>query len=396
MSLKLDNFLGPRQPVIFHLTVTGRCQARCEGCINALSFGRREDFADSWECVPERDARALCELLKKTDGRPAVVAFYGGEPLLAAEKMEAVRRKLRALLNGRPLRFMLYTNGELLSRTLKRHPDLLRDLWLISVSIDGSEGKHERFRRGTSLSRIRENLAALKETMGTPVLMWSTLRDEASLRDCLEEFLRLKARGLCDYFFWHLIETDRPISSFEYFRRRYLSDLAFLLETYLSWLSSGRILPVLPLNELFFFLLSGIRRGHTGCGVERAENFDLQGGRLLPCADLGEEFVLGEIKPSGEIAWCGNPARLSSLVSYRRDLGCEECAAEFYCGGRCPVLIKNSPERARQYCVLTRDLVNLARGALPEVYRLLKKTGLSPEDLYFPYGYLTLFTDVIP
>ncbi len=396
MGPTLETFLGPGRPLILHLTVTGRCQARCEGCINALSFGERRSFAETWECVPERDALALARLIREAGGRPAVVAFYGGEPLLAADRMDAVRKELRARLNGEVVRFMLYTNGELLERTIEGYPELVRDLWLVSVSIDGSEAQHNRFRRGTDLHRIRKNLRVLKAFCAPQVLMWSTLREEASLRDCLGEFLRLHEAGLADYFFWHLIETDRPMADFEAFRQSYLEDLYFLFETYLSWLSRGRILPVLPVNELLFLLLSGIRRGHTGCGVELASNFDLQAGKILPCADLGEDFILAEIEPSGEIRWQGGNGNLKTLVSYREELGCPECPADFYCGGRCPVLVKNSPERARQYCVLTRNLVMLARETLPEVKRLLSRHGLSPEDLYFPYGYLALFTDVVP
>lgn len=352
-----------------------------------------------WESLPERDARALLSLISKTRDHPVVVAFYGGEPLLATEKIEAIRQSLRRALNGRPpLRFMLYTNGELISRTLKRFPELFRDLWLCSVSIDGSEKQHNRFRQGTDLRRIKENLRALKDFGGPRVLMWSTLREEASLRDCLEEFLRLKEAGLVDCFFWHLIETDHPIEDFEAFLKAYTEDLYFLFETYISWLKEGRGLPVLPLNELFFMLLSGIRRGHTGCGVELLSNFDLQAGKVLPCADLGEDFVLGRISPSGEVHFEGHQVsrKLETLVGYRDELGCPGCPADFYCGGRCPVLIKNSPERARQYCVLTRTLVALAREYLPPLKNLLSPQRLSPEDLYFPYGYLALFTDVVP
>ncbi|QJA06539.1 radical SAM protein [Thermosulfurimonas marina] len=394
--MELAKYLGRRRPVLLHLTVTGRCQARCEGCINALSFGRREDFWKDWECEPERDTQALAELIDKAKGRPAVVAFYGGEPLLAAEKMEAVRSRLRALFSSRDLRFMLYTNGELISRALAAHPNLFQDLWLVSVSIDGSERQHNFFRRGTDLARIRENLRALRRASPARVLMWSTLREGARLADCLAEFLRLEKEGLADYFFWHLIELDEPIRDFPQFFQIYQQDLVGLFEHYLERLARGQILPVLPLNELLFFLLKGLRRGHTGCGVERAENFDLQGGKVLPCADLGEDFVLAQVDEKGRICWQSSPGALSLLVNYREELGCPECSADFYCGGRCPVLFKNSPERARQYCLLTRALVSLAREGLPEVHRILSRRGLSPEDLYFPYGYLALFTDVVP
>ncbi len=64
--------------------------------------------------------------------------------------------------------------------------------------------------------------------------------------------------------------------------------------------------------------------------------------------------------------------------------------------GRCPVLIRTSPVRARQYCELTRDMVKLAKERYPVIKNFLGKNGLSLENLYFPYGYTVLFTDVVP
>ncbi|MEN3039499.1 MAG: hypothetical protein ABDI07_10195 [Candidatus Kryptonium sp.] len=43
----LEDFLNFNFPVIYHVIVTGRCNARCEGCINSLIYGKRDDFGNT-------------------------------------------------------------------------------------------------------------------------------------------------------------------------------------------------------------------------------------------------------------------------------------------------------------------------------------------------------------
>lgn len=102
------------------------------------------------------------------------------------------------------LRFLVYTNGEMISDNLQRFPDFMKDIWLYSVSIDGDEKQHNSVRLGTRLSRIHQNLKALSLSYKGYVLFWSTLREEQSLKLCFEEFMRLYERGWVNQFlsFW--------------------------------------------------------------------------------------------------------------------------------------------------------------------------------------------------
>jgi MoaA/NifB/PqqE/SkfB family radical SAM enzyme len=78
--IALSDFLQDGAPRVFHLTVTGRCNARCEGCLNSLIYGDREVFAKSWEEDTEANLKALDWLIRQTAEASAFVAFYGGEP----------------------------------------------------------------------------------------------------------------------------------------------------------------------------------------------------------------------------------------------------------------------------------------------------------------------------
>src|SRR5210317_1958805 len=105
-------------PLYIHLSVTGRCQASCQGCINiafnttANESGQvRTPFLDT---EPLRDARCIGNLIKKHPGETVTICFYGGEPLLAPDKMLSLIENITDEDLPNNLRYMLYTNGELL------------------------------------------------------------------------------------------------------------------------------------------------------------------------------------------------------------------------------------------------------------------------------------------
>lgn len=394
----LEDFLGINYPRIFHLTVTGRCNASCEGCINSLIYGDRKGFFENWETDPERDIKLLTYLITYENTNPLYIAFYGGEPLLSFEKLKIIMYNLKQKFTHKPLNFILYTNGLLIDKYLLKERKFFAGLNLLIVSIDGREKQHNTFRKGTDLKKIEENLELLKREVKIPVLMWSTIRENMSLLDCFEEFLSLYKECKVSYFFWHLLEGNEPIKDFEKFKRTYLKNLQVIIEVFLNHLSNEKILPLLPICELIFFLMQGIRRGHTACGVEKLRNFDIQGGKILPCADYGEEIILGKISKENGVYMdkASSLEKLKSLVLYKNYFGCKECQAEFYCGGRCPVLIKTSPLRAKQYCILTKEFVRIVQEKWPEILKIFKDLNLDPKRLYFPYGYTTLLTDVIP
>ncbi len=394
------SYYQAKDPIFIHLTVTGRCNASCKGCINAaVTLGLeapRSLLVTSGETVPERDARAIVNLVARYPGETVTVCFYGGEPFLAADKMDAIVRLISTFPEAERIRYLVYTNGELLSRALDKYPHLMETIWLYSVSIDGDEEQHNRIRRGTKLSRIIANLRRLRRAVSSRVLQWSTLREEQSLLRCFQQFMELYAEGLADYFFWHWVETFEPLEDLAGYVARYEEEFSAILDVYLQHLKEGRVLPIVHLNELIIYALSGHKRGHTACGVELAKNYDLVDGRLHACADLPPEWALGEIGEDGSVIFSVSPD-LEALVAYKESLGCSNCGVHAYCGGRCPVqALTGSPLRTLQYCQLTRLHVGLVLERLPELVSLLKRAKISLQDIYDHSAFLAPYTDVVP
>ena len=150
-----NDFREDDSPII-NLAVTGRCYARCKGCINAAVTLACDDprnmVVSSQETVPQRDAATILNLVSGHPGRTTTICFYGGEPFLATEKMEETRK----ILNGSPevkrFRYMVYTNGEHLIQAMESFPELMKEMWLFSLSVDGRTEQHQQVRPGTSLS----------------------------------------------------------------------------------------------------------------------------------------------------------------------------------------------------------------------------------------------------
>ncbi|MCK9295086.1 MAG: 4Fe-4S cluster-binding domain-containing protein [Desulfobulbaceae bacterium] len=382
-----------------HLSVTGRCNARCKGCINSTltnSFtDDRRVAAPIQDTVPERDAACILHLLAETDKQEAVICFYGGEPLLAMEKIMKVKEIIDHACCPLPVRYMLYTNGSLLEKAVADHPGFFKDLWLTSISIDGRRAQHEAVRAGTDLPKIHQGLRALRRVAAGKTLMWSTLRENQSLADCFAEFLDLHEQQLLDLFFWHWVETEQPYERFADYCARYEADLETVMAHYLARLREGRILPVIHVNELVIFALTGLRRNSSGCGVEVADNFDLLDGKIHSCADLPPEMAIGHIDDQGHPHI--RPVDLTSLVAYKTPLGCYQCGVHDYCGGRCPVQAQiSSGERLRQYCQLMRLHVGIVLSHLDEIRQSMAAHHLTPQHLYDQAAFYAQFTDVTP
>jgi radical SAM protein with 4Fe4S-binding SPASM domain len=386
-------------PLYIHLSVTGRCQARCQGCIN-IAFNTaandsRRDSAPFAETDPARDARCIINLIKNSSSETATICLYGGEPLLAIDKMRALIKNISNSGLPHKVRYMLYTNGDLLEKSVQSHPEMMQSIWLYSVSIDGTRKQHERIRRGTKLGRIHAGLEALKSIRKGQVLMWSTLREDQSLIDCFNEFIYLHDRGLVDQFFWHWVESNDPFVALQRYAASYEKDLQHIMDVYVAKLKNGTLLPITHINELVLYLLSGKKRKSTACGVELARNYDIVDGKIHSCADLPEQYSIGTIAADGTPSIM--PQDLSWLTTYKDDLGCIKCGVHSYCGGRCPVqAITGSIKRLKQYCQLMRLHVSIVSDYIDQIISGLESHAITPQHIYDQSAFYVQFTDGTP
>jgi radical SAM protein with 4Fe4S-binding SPASM domain len=271
----------------------------------------------------------------------------------------------------------------------------MKDIWTYSVSIDGDEAQNDRIRMGTSLKNIVNNLRSLSSFFKENVLFWSTLRESQSLLNCYEEFMRLYQQNLVNHFFWHWAEDRKPIQDMDSFAHQYGDELEIIMDVYVKKLDEGILLPLTHINELILYLLTGKERGHTACGVEIAENYDIVSGKVYPCADLPADEAIGYLDSAGQLKL--EEHDLNSLVTYKNELGCVECGVHPYCGGRCPVqALCGSGDRTSQICQLMRLHVGIVQEHLEDIHDALKKHDISLQDVYDRSAFLAKYTDVVP
>ena len=386
-------------PYMAHVSVTGRCNARCAGCINS-SITFQDDIQNihlsrAFDLQPDRDTQAIYELLQKAGAYDAVVCFYGGEPLLMPELIAETIEQLESKCTQIRLQYMLYTYGLLLDKIAADFKSLLSKFWLVSISIDGQADQHRCVRTGVDLDIIHKNLKAVHQKLCGNVLMWSTLRESQSLRDCFEEFLFLESQNLIGHWFWHWVEAEEPFENFAEYCRNYEKDLRYILNVYIDRLKAGCPFSIIHLDELILFLLTNTKRQTTGCGVEENRNFDLVGGRILACADLGMEWELGRVDKSGH-AYLEN-LDFQPIIDYKKHLGCFECGVHTYCGGRCPVqAVSSTPQRLIEYCQLMRLHVGVVLQYMRTISTELNRQHISVQQLYDRSAMFAQFTDVTP
>jgi len=391
--------------VMIHYTVTQECPFNCRGCINALTAGKgnsgRSGFfpGKNKNQDLERDLLGMSRLIKDSGKNTAVIVYYGGEPMLRLEPMARLYQALPAIVGeSTSLKHMVITSGHFLEKAIKKTPQMISNLWLTALSIDGNEEQHDAMRRGTSLKEIRRQVEALNQVRHGEVLIWATLRPGMSLWDCFESFMYFRARAEAEHFFWHCDEGDGMIPDLSGYLDNYRRDLEKIMGVYLEHMSRGDLLSLIHVNELLLYLFTKKRRGTTACAVERMENFDIIGdGKIHACADLPEAMSIGRILESGEIVFEADAkARLQKMVGYKKDLGCSACGVETYCGGRCPVQANTGGiGRARQYCFMMREYVKTVKQHATRIADLMIEKGITLGDLYRS-AHLTKFADVTP
>lgn len=390
---------------MIHYTVTEACPFRCRGCINALTAGMGNQGRTAFPLAEreyesvERDAKGIADLIRKGGKNEAVIVYYGGEPMLRMDKIARIRELLlRESGMNHSVRHMVITSGHFLERAIRRYPDLVSDLWLTAVSIDGTAEQHDAMREGTSLAEIRRQLELFRRVRRGEVLVWSTLRPGMSLMDCFRSFEYLRGREEAEHFFWHCDEGDGLIDDLATFLESYRREFEGIMAAYLEYLQGGELLSIVHVNELILYLLTGKRRGTTACGVERLSNFDIIGdGKVHACADLPETMDIGRITDRGLVELRPDAdERLRRIVDYKNDLGCSRCGVEPYCGGRCPVQANTGGiGRARQYCFMMREHVRIVKGHVPRITDLMLENGFTLGDLYRS-ARLTKYGDVTP
>jgi len=357
--------------LLYIVFTTGQCNLSCRYCGGS--------FPPS--LVPWRVQYPLRDLKRLVESDPdAIVALYGGEPLM---NVEFVRKVLD---NVRARRYVIQTNG-LLVKELE--PRYWRRFDAVLLSIDGVREVTDYYRGEGVYDAVLRAAKWLREIGFSGDLIARMALSERG--DVYRDVTHLLSLSLFDHVHWQLdvIWSDRW-EDFDSWAERYKEGLTRLAQLWVREMRRGRVLGIVPFLGVANVALFG-GGGRLPCGAGRDAFAISTDGRILACpiavqekwAEVGR---LGEVRGPEDI-------RDSVLIGEP----CTSCEYYRYCGGRCLYAYKErlwGDEGFERVCDLTRHLVGEVLGAVPEIRRLMESGIIDPEELRYPPFNNT--TEVIP
>lgn len=156
--LRTNGILNASESV-YRIFSTTDCNARCFYCYE-------KDIVHSYMSNTTADDIAQF-IIEHVGNRSCLIQWFGGEPLMNTEAIDIVTSKLRAALGDRRVRFMMITNGSLVSEEIIRK---MIDFWKISrvqISLDGAHEEYVHRKNYVSIEDpftvILENIRLLLE-----------------------------------------------------------------------------------------------------------------------------------------------------------------------------------------------------------------------------------------
>jgi uncharacterized protein len=343
----LHNALKMQRQRSIGLTIvpTLDCNFRCTYC---FSYARPERMSAR---VREALLRFVEARLPKADG--VSVTWYGGEPTLCLDVIEALSAQLRDACERQGARYLpasIVTNGYLLTEKVAQRLKAA-GITQAQVTLDGDRDTHNRRRPlqggvGT-FDRILDNVSASRDILDIQIRINVDRSNAGAATAALDVLVEHGLQGVPAYF-GHVKPYTEACAGMA---SACLSDYEFgELNLELSRQAIARGFASLQLPHL---KLGGV------CGADHAFSYLVApDGLLFKCwaqASLGAEYSIGSIFDDGR-----TPRQEETLRRYLdwdplADARCKECRVLPICMGGCPYQRLNGSTTAA--CVQQRDFL---------------------------------------
>ncbi len=347
--------------MLYIVHTTGKCNLRCRYC-----GGSFPQELVPWS--PRYDPRLLKELVESDPD--AILAFYGGEPLLNAPFIAW------ALDNIEAHHYVVQTNGTL-NHLL---PD---EYWLrfdtVLLSIDGVEWLTDKYRGHGIYRRVVAEARRLRSIgyKGDLIARMAVTEDSDIYRD-VKHLLSL---GPFSHVHWQLdvVWSDRWHDFPAWRDGSYLPGIERLAGEWLDAMARGEVWGIAPFKAVVSQILWGVYEGMP-CGAGRDAVAILTDGRIVACPIAVSEgwAQLGRL---GEVG----PGDLRDRV--RVGEPCTSCPYYPVCGGRCLYAYMErywGEEGFREVCKATQGFIDVMLRAAVEARRLVDGGVVDKDMLYYP------------
>jgi uncharacterized protein len=365
--------------MFFHVILTSECNLQCRYCFGESLDDFDEDFGDlevDYE-LPSKvnyDLDLLERFCRKDPD--CVLTFYGGEPLLQADKLKQVMDKVA------PKHFMIQTNGLLLD---KLEPKYVNRFHTILVSIDGEEALTDYYRGKGTFRKVVNNLKLiLQNGFRGELIARMTVMEQTDIKKQVQwllendEFSFSSVHWQLNAGFWG---NDYQRRTFEQWTKtNYIPGVKQLAHFWVDQMEKkGVVLKLYPLLGIAYSLLHDEKNCLLRCGGGWI-NYAIQtDGYIIPCPTMWgmKKYYLGHVSDA-------NPLELKQLFVSEKP--CVGCSILNVCGGRCLYtnLTKRwSDDAYSKVCRTVEELVEAVKVEVPRIQQLIKNEKIGIEDFDF-------------
>lgn len=306
-SLESSPIVGDR--VELQLLTTLKCNLKCSYC----SLGVGDVLGSQTELKYDIDQLAAF-VGKHLEVKEVYVTFYGGEPTLNLEMIEAVMRRFPAF------RFQLQTNGTLIDGL----PDwVLAKLSNVLVSIDGGRQITDNHRGRGIWNQVMRNVQHVRDKVGGTVTARVTWGSPDTAFEELDDLV-----STFDYVYWQFVADESYFADSVDKRKAVLVQL---IDRFFERTDS--LYPLVPLmgivrNKLLPNRGRELYAGQTQCRVSTHLINVMPSGQIYPCPDMMyiRQMQMGEIQGN----WL-----VKSPLQPTPEMPCESCEAFPWCRRNC-------------------------------------------------------------
>lgn len=325
------------------------------------------------------DLNQLKKFLEYDENR--IIAFYGGEPTIASDKIMWIMDNIGAL------KFVLQTNGTLIK---KLEPKYLLKFDTILISIDGRKEITDYYRGRGIYDIVISNTRYLRNIgFSGDLIARMTISGKSDIYLDVKHLIEL---NLFNHIHWQLdVFFDAPphrYDDFDLWLRNYIAGIDKLLDLWINKMREGVVLGLVPFQGIIKIIIEG-PKGRLPCGAGIDAFAISTSGNIFACPITpSDDFKVGNI-------WSPRPQDLPNKI--RVSSPCTACPYYPICGGRCLYANRTMLWGEKMFfkvCLATRHLIDRLKALLPEIERLVNQEIISWKDiLYPPYNNTT---EIIP
>lgn len=364
--------------MFFHVVLTTECNLQCKYCFGETLEDFDEDFSEfevdySLPKKANYDWKILADFCSKDP--ECIVTFYGGEPLLRADKIKQIMNTVK------PKYFMVQTNGLLLNCL---EPKYVNRFHTILVSLDGDEELTDYYRGKGTYRKVIDNLKLItKNGFSGELIARMTVMEQTDIYRQVtwllenSEFPFSSVHWQLNAGFWGNDYDRRDFKRWS--ETSYVPGLARLTRFWVDQMEKKRTaLKLYPLLGIANSLLSGEKESLLRCGGGWI-NYAIQtDGKIIPCPTMWgmKDYYLGHIHDA-------NPLGLRKLFV---DKPCSECDVLGACGGRClyaNITRRWGSEAYVSVCNTVKALIEAVKGEVPRIRQLIERGFVSQRNFEF-------------